>query len=202
MKLGNHWLLYSPAFAGLLLLWSPASARTCEQQTFLNAARHLGPQTEKRVRQDQIKLQTFESEAVRSLLQFGFGESELRKLLASYEASVPEYCFITPNIRKSRTAQPHQAPERAKTQLRGIIATWRKKFGVGIYATAGVVCSDCSIAELWRIQFKAAQDPFNKSGRFSEFEAKYRHVNFAKIHRDLTNATIGIFIDQVSLYTM
>ncbi len=202
MKLGNHRLRYSAAFVGLLLAWSPASARTCEQQTFLNAARRVGPRTEKMVRQDQLKLQTFESEAARSLLQFGFSESELRNLLAGYEASAPGYCFVTPNIRKNRAAQRHREPERARAQLRGIIATWRKKFGVGIYATAGVVCSDCSIAELWLIQFRAAQDPFNKSGRFSEFEAKDRRVNFAKIHRDLTNATISIFIDQVNLYTM
>lgn len=202
MKLGNHGLRYSAAFVGLLLAWSPASARTCEQQTFLNAARRVGPRTEKMVRQDQLKLQTFENEVVRSLLQFGFSESELRKLLAGYEASAPAYCFVTPDIRRNRPIQRPQAPEKARAQLRDIIATWRKKFGIGVYATAKVVCSDCSIAELWRIELQAARDPLNISGKFSEFEEKYRRVNFAKIHRDLTNATIGLLIEQVNYYTL
>jgi len=202
MMIGRHWLRCWPAL-GLLLASSPAFAKTCGQQTVLSAAQRLSPQVKVSVRRDQLKLQSFENEAARSLLRFGFPSSDLRRLLVDYEASVPVYCLVTPDSgAPGKNALSSQLPEKRKVQLRAIMTEWRRSFGIKPEDAQAAGCSDCKIAERWRHILLVSEDLFNKSGQFSQFEAAYDRNHFAKIHRSMSNGAISIFISRIGQYAM
>jgi len=199
----NQQLKCWSVFAGLFLAWSPASAKVCGQQTVLNAAQRLGPHVKTSVSRDQARLQAFENQAVRSLVQFGFSISDLQRLLVDYEASVPVYCLVTPDFRpRGKINSGPLSPYKKKAQLNAIIAEWRRSFGVKPEDSAETGCSDCKISNRWKEQYLVSQDLFNKSGRLSPFEAAYMRTHFAKVHHSISNGVISIFIDRINQYAM
>ena len=198
----NRMLSYFAIFGGLLLTCSPALARTCGQQIFLHTARSFGPRTEASVRRDQLKLQAFENEVSRSLLQFGFSQTDLKKLLVNYEASVPVYCLVTPDLRTSKVVYVEKRLSKIrKIQLKAIMSIWRVKFGVEQDIAGKMICSDCSTADTWKLRFDFARNPRSSNG-FTEFTKKAFSRDFAKDHHQLTDATIDIFIGYVGYYTI